>query len=175
MKNIKFRVLEGMDSVVVKPKPAKKCIPEWYKKMRAEVFDHPERFDDMNALTIKGCPPVLDYLRTGYIMSTYTDLTLVESGLPKHVAAEYRIEPSLKGFTTVDIHHPDQVKGSCLEGKDVYKMMTPFHLETPPGYSCLFIKPQFSDTKGIDIIPAVVDTDLHHLIHFPFTLDLLKS
>ena len=177
MKHIKFKVLEGMDLIVINPEPAKKHIPEWYKKMQKEMI---KTYTDpingiQSGMSIKGCPPVLDYLRTGYIIPTYTDITVVESGLSPEQGPKHQIHTSLVDWKTIDHHAPDQTKGSTLGDKNVYKLISPWHIETPVGYSCLFLKPQFSDTKGIDIIPAIVDTDVYHNINFPFTLNITEE
>jgi hypothetical protein len=171
---IKFETIDSLDGVIPNPKPAKKAIPNWYKAMEREIGNiqmYPDgegggRPEQMQ--TIKACPPIQDYLCTGYILPTITDLWMSYLGKGKDLPAEYFGIPSVD-FNYIALHGPQQTKGSSLEGQDIYKLVSPWLIKTPPGFSCLFLKPQYLDTKRINILPAVVDTDIFHIVNFPFT------
>ena len=49
---------------IISPKPAKKCTPEWFKKMKNHFGD----IKNYTNPTIKKCVPVLDSLTSGYII-----------------------------------------------------------------------------------------------------------
>lgn len=174
---ITFEIIEGLEGIAVSPSPSKNYIPEWFKKMSTEAI--PLTVNKQTGIsyrrTVKACPPILDYLCTGYILSTWTDIVVAESGYDKSVGPKHMFYPSLNSHKLYEVHWPDMVKGSSLEGQDVYKLLSPWNIKTPKGYSCLFIKPQFSDTKGINIITAIVDTDVYHSVNFPFTFDVKNS
>ncbi len=52
------------------------------------------------------------------------------------------------------------------------KILNPWFIKTPPGYSCLFVPPLNNCDDRFDIIPGIVDTDDWDLeINFPFVLN----
>lgn len=58
-----------------------------------------------------------------------------------------------------------------FSGDNAGKFMNKWLIKTPPGYSCLFIKPMNRIEERFDIIPGIVDTDKYiNTINFPFIL-----
>ena len=56
-------------------------------------------------------------------------------------------------------------------GKNAGKFINKWLIKTPPGYSCLFVKPMNRIESRFEIIPGVVDTDTFiNIINFPFIL-----
>ena len=69
-------------------------------------------------------------------------------------------------------HYPSQYMDTPLwNGKDntkhIPKLKSPWGFKTPKGYSSFFFSPRYSDSL-IEILPAIVDTDMHHEVNFPF-------
>lgn len=160
MKIIEFECAEGYKNLFEHPKPASKYIPQWYKEMNMD-YDK-TRLNNKSPMprqTVKACIPVRDYLTAGYIIPLNTELVYLNGELYPALMPE-----------ALGKHSPDQVKGSSVKSK-VLKFNCPWNIKTPKGYSCLFFKPHFTDTKGINIIPAIVDTDTYHSPNFPFTFD----
>tara|TARA_R110001606_G_C15261338_1_gene638472 strand:- start:77 stop:805 length:729 start_codon:yes stop_codon:yes gene_type:complete len=171
---IEFKTLDMLDGLITEPIPAKKAIPDWYKNMNKELsgirlVDDGSVLKPNQSMSIKACPPIQDYLCTGYILPNITDLWMSYFG-KREDGPEYGGVPTLD-FNYIELHTPEQVEGSNIQGQDVYKILSPWMIKTPPGYSCLFLKPYFLDTKGINIIPAVVDTDIFHTVNFPFVFE----
>lgn len=172
---IEFKILDMLDGIIEEPIPAKKAIPDWYKNLKKElsavnVVEYEGGSIRPNqTMSIKACPPIQDYLCTGYILPNITDLCMTYIG-KREDGPEYLGVPTLN-FNYIDLHTPDQIEGSNIQNQDVYKIISPWLIKTPPGYSCLFLKPWYSDTRGINIIPAVVDTDVFHCVNFPFLFD----
>jgi len=174
MKNIKFTTHESVHGIIPEPKPAKKCIPQWYKNLSKEIVPlHPDpNIGVSQLLSIKACPPIQDYICTGYILSTISDWLFTKTDSEGDEAPEYGVSDKLSTlYQSFSYHSPMQVKNTSFEGKTTYKFNAPWSIETPKGYSCLFVRPFFSDTKGVEIIPAVVDTDVYHQVNFPFFLN----
>jgi len=163
-----------------KPDIASKFIPTWYKNLPSyRNFNFEESsvnsgiaFDDNNQLystqTLKRCPPVQDYLNTGYIIPLWTDLLVNRI-----------VEEDVIGFNwtftsdgQVSEHPLHQVKDTPIEkmamGDSVWKLINPWLIKTPPGYSCMFIPPLYHQSD-FEILPGIVDTDVFHEINFPFT------
>ena len=154
------------------PKPIKLNIPDWYKKLEHKA-DNP---------TIKGCVPFLDSLITGYVLELPQDFYLKMNYLDKN---EYnlKVEPSL-GITkfnlntkqTMQIHSKNQIKGSSKIDKNlnfpIFKILNPWTIKTPPGYSCLFVSPLNNKDDRFEIISAIVNTDEYkNEINFPIVFN----
>ena len=53
-----------------------------------------------------------------------------------------------------------------------YKILNPFRIKTPPGYSCLFVPPLNNSDDRFEIISGIVDTDTFPTyINFPIVLN----
>ena len=53
-----------------------------------------------------------------------------------------------------------------------HKIMNPFIIKTPPGYSSLFLPPMNNPDDRFSIIPGIVDTDTYNLeINFPIVFN----
>lgn len=177
MPTIEFKVLEDFKDSIPNPIPANKAIPEWYKKMSRSVYSKeqdPKRFNvamDSTGLghaghTVKECPPIRDYLCSGYIIPLWTEI-LVEK---KEAGEAFSWRDG--AYEWVKFHPFEQVKGSVLvddmgANSVVHKLNSPWYIKTPPGYSCLFFSPRYHKKK-IDILPGIVDTDVYHEVNFPY-------
>jgi len=71
----------------------------------------------------------------------------------------------------METHPKAQILNTPIEkfmiGDNIWKFVSPWYIKTPPGYSCLFTSPMYQENI-FEILPAVVDTDKHHMINFPF-------
>lgn len=147
--------------------PAIKEIPEWYKKMSSYVNDE-NFFDDgppSGTATIKKCMPVFDSMTAGYILKTYTDIHVSKkNNLP------YYQWPM---FDVIDFHPIEQAKNYPIKKTSPYaKLMSPWSISTPPGYSCLFLPPMHNPNRIFTVLPGIVDTDKYFAkINFPFYLN----
>jgi hypothetical protein len=149
------------------PEPASKNIPEWYKKTESFINSKTFRPDGGSGnQTIKKCIPVFDALSAGYIIKTYVDIyvTLTEDNV------SYYNWPSFEpiSFHPIDQapHHPG------MNNRPYPKWNSPWSVQTPRGYSSLFISPMHNPNGIFTILPGVVDTDQYiNPVNFPFTLD----
>lgn len=147
------------------PKPSKKVLPEWYKNQKPYHTEKPKEIIDGNITsTIKKCMPVFDVLTSGYIISTFQDISVERSGediLVKTVTNNPPLE-----------HHTNwQFKGHPYEGNllGVPKWINPWSIRTPKGYSCLFINPVHGANPYTIIFEGIVDTDEYiNTVNFPF-------
>ena len=144
------------------PKPASRYIPEEYKKL--------ERFRNKyyQDVTIKACVPFLDSLTMGYIIPFDQDY------LVDPVENEFVLTPANRSPDDADYHSKGQLPPEWQKksGENAGKFMNKWLIKTPPGYSCLFIKPMNRIESRFEIISGVVDTDSYvSLINFPFILN----
>jgi hypothetical protein len=160
------------------PIPSKLNIPEWYKKL-----DH-----NINNLTVKGCMPFLDSLTAGYLLKMPQDFLLKHNIInEKGKKVCYQSFPmtreagtikakSINLNTELSMHSVDQLKGSPYLDKNkelpFHKILNPWKIKTPPGYSCLFVPPLNNSDDRFSIIPGIVDTDQFSLeINFPIVVN----
>jgi len=171
------------------PTPCKLNIPDWFKELK-----HTE-----NNLTIKGCIPVLDSLTTGYILKIPIDLHIEHNTVNENTKRTTRIITSPNSYTSpsepnvnvntydnLSVHPIKQVGNKCpftQKNKNLpfHKIMNPWTIKTPSGYSCLFLPPLNNSDDRFSIVPAIVDTDSYaNEINFPFVVNgdkypILKS
>jgi hypothetical protein len=163
------------------PTPIKFNIPDWYRKLEHTVKNR----------TIKGCIPFLDSLTTGYLLKIPMDLHIVHNkknplngkldgffncGDEIRNQADILHVKSINLNTRPDTHAISQLKNSPLVEKNknlpFYKILNPWRIKTPPGYSCLFIPPLNNSDDRFSIIPAIVDTDTFTTeINFPIVIN----
>jgi hypothetical protein len=160
------------------PIPAKLNIPEWYKKLEHTILKK----------TIKGCMPFLDTLTSGYILKMPQDFHIRHNVDNENEKGE-KYKDSFQTFglhdqsqllhakhinvnSGIDIHPTYQVEGSPFIEKNknlpFYKIINPWKIKTPKGYSCLFVPPLNNSDDRFSIIPGIVDTDsFPNEINFP--------
>jgi len=164
------------------PTPIKLNIPEWYKNLNHTV----EKW------TVKGCMPFLDTLTTGYVLKMPQDFYLkhnvdnktktgevFKDSFQKFALEEFKELIGAKGINLnagVDIHGTDQLKGCPYISKNknlpFYKIINPWKIKTPKGYSCLFVSPLNNPDDRFSIIPGIVDTDTFpNEINFPIVIN----
>lgn len=164
------------------PTPIKLNIPEWFKKLEHTL---PKK-------TIKGCMPFLDSLTSGYLLKVPQDIYIKHnvditnekgenikdlffvSGLH-----EYKHLLSAKFLnlnSSLDAHPIHQLEGSPLVEKNknlpFHKILNPWRIKTPKGYSCLFVSPLNNSDDRFSIISGIVDTDTFpNEINFPIVIN----
>jgi hypothetical protein len=164
------------------PTPIKFNIPEWFKNL-----DH-----TINNPTIKGCIPFLDSLTSGYLLKTPQDFYVNHNvdflSESKETFKDSNYSWGLHNDKTIlwsrsinlnsqqDTHPIKQLAGSPLVEKNknlpFYKILNPWKIKTPKGYSCLFVPPLNNSDDRFSIIPAIVDTDTFpNEINFPFVIN----
>tara|TARA_R100000152_G_C6752045_1_gene175723 strand:+ start:304 stop:1056 length:753 start_codon:yes stop_codon:yes gene_type:complete len=162
------------------PEPALKHVPKWYKELK-----HSKEIP-----TIKGCMPFLDSLTAGYIMKMPQDLCLehniinIKGKKDSAFRYSYRDSPEIRTRFRLNINaerheiHPvEQLGPKCpfhKKNKDLpfYKILNPFAIKTPPGYSCLFVPPLNNHDDRFEIVSGIVDTDTYEgEINFPIIIN----
>jgi hypothetical protein len=164
------------------PIPTKLNIPEWYKKLEHSVEN----------ITIKGCMPFLDTITSGYLLKMPQDFN-IRHNIDNKNEKEETIKDSFQTFALhnhqqllnakyinlnsgFDIHPIKQLGESPLIKKNknlpFYKILNPWKIKTPKGYSCLFVPPLNNSDDRFSIIPGIVDTDnFPGEINFPIIIN----
>ena len=163
------------------PIPIKLNIPEWYKNLEHTALNR----------SVKGCMPFLDSLTAGYLLKMPQDFHVRHNVDNKNEKGEI-IKDSFQTFGLYayskiinakginlnsghDCHSVEQVAGSPLIEKNknlpLHKILNPWKIKTPKGYSCLFVPPLNNSDDRFSIIPGIVDTDTFPLeVNFPIVI-----
>jgi hypothetical protein len=164
------------------PIPIKLNIPEWYKKLDHTFLNK----------TVKGCMPFLDTLTSGYLLKMPQDFNIRHNIDNKNEKGE-EFKDSLQTFglnemsqllnakhinlnSGVDVHYLKQLEGSPFIERNknlpFYKIINPWKIKTPKGYSCLFVTPLNNSDDRFSIISGIVDTDTFpNEINFPIVIN----
>ena len=160
------------------PIPTKLNIPEWYKNLGHTI----------NNKTVKGCMPFLDSLTAGYILKIPQDFYIRHNVLNENEEKDsfqtfglYEMfqllnKKMINLNSALDVHSIKQLEGSPFVDKNkklpFYKILNPWKIKTPKGYSCLFVSPLNNSDDRFSIIPAIVDTDTFpNEINFPIVIN----
>lgn len=156
--NIKFH---SDDPAVVEffpVQPANKVVPEWYREL--DLWKK-NQYPGKGIPTIKHCMPVQDMIMSGYIIfNTYELILHPEKKAGKH--EDFKV--TVPHVPYVGGHHHDQCPVTVGDtSKQYFKIVQPWLIRTPPGYSCLIIQPFYQFEERFQLFPAIVDTDTHDL------------
>jgi hypothetical protein len=160
------------------PTPIKLNIPEWYKKLEHSLQN----------ITIKGCMPFLDTLTSGYLLKIPQDFNIRHNvkndkgekdsfqTFAMHEQNAFLNVKTINLNSGIDVHNIKQVEGSPFIEKNknlpFYKIVNPWKIKTPKGYSCLFVPPLNNSDDRFSIIPGIVDTDTFpNEINFPIIIN----
>jgi hypothetical protein len=162
------------------PVPIKLNIPKWYKDLKYSFED----------TTIKGCIPFLETLTTGYLLKTPQSIKInfntpnPETGQPdcfislsRELNNEILFAHTLNLMRHGEHGHPiNQLEGcpyiNTNKNLPFIKIINPWKITTPPGYSCLFLSPLNNTDDRFFIIPGIVHTDTFTSeINFPIVIN----
>jgi hypothetical protein len=165
LKTIKFT--NTLKNNFYEPKPASKCIPNWYQDTNSYIDNKKSVFSHASSSsTIKKCLPVFDSLTAGYILFTQVDVWVTQ----KEGGQEY----TWSAQNALNFHDINQANlyPDFVEHDPIPKFMNPYIVETPVGWSSLFVPPMHNPNPHFTILPAIVDTDKNKsLINFVFKLN----
>ena len=171
-KVIIWSIIEGLEEIVP-PQPAKKYIPEWYKKAPPAFPKAEGEFPFLpggaewrkDRPTIKVCPSVHDWFSQGYVIPMWADL---------------RIEVKENGEILYD--HPDKniFSGGFMSNNSfvtwlpehqkknaiaLIKPNCPWRIKTPAGYSCYQFPMWYHFNPDFEVPPGPIWSDEYHLIN----------
>lgn len=169
---IEFFCESDIIDAIPHPVPARKVMPDWYKKMPQ---DRSTGLDFMR--TAKMCIPLRDCLTSGYIIPLWEDMRIQTTDMqePDHPTIRYKWTRNVSKDNqgAISNHNPKQTQEMPITdtplGDVPLKFNSPWIIRTPPGYSCLFTMPFNRYDQNFEILSAIVDTDQYfNKISFPF-------
>jgi len=165
-----------LEGLIDPPKPSLLHIPEAYKHLSKKIEGK-----DPGLSSVKACVPFLDALTMGYVISFPVDFCLRikeeknDKGEVVTHHVDYFINPDFpieySNYVSIKVHNdsqmPSTLRSSYRTLDIIFKIINPWHIKTPPGYSCIFTTP-FNRNLPFKIIDGVVDTDeFSQNINFP--------
>jgi hypothetical protein len=171
------------------PKPIASSMPQWWKDMPAyggyagaKPGEKKMGGDATYNSTIKRCVPVADSLSLGYVIVTDQDIyaNIAPPKNPDDPNENGTVSFSWRGGVAhdkvVEGHTFGQAKEHPLakqfKNRDVQKWINPWRIETPSGYSTLFVPPMNNPNGFFTALPGVVDTDKYtNMVNFPFIMN----
>lgn len=149
--------------VIPPPKPARSHIPDWFKKLKNFTHEDKDRENDWPGRTIKRCPPFLDALVSGYLITTPAEIEIIvnEDGSGVEWNTDFNRD-------VIQTHSFPQIKGHPRIPCPPLKFLNYWHMRTPPGWSTLFVPPLNRENDIIEPMSGVVETDKYfEYINFP--------
>ena len=154
------------------PKPARSVMPEGYSE--APLYysfgskdDRLKMTDEGKNMTFKKCIPLIDGLKSGYIVELRKDLIVQENK-----DGQFDIQWNSDDLViTVHNSASNLVEAPYGYNTQVINYIWNTIIKTPKGYSCLITHPLGFNDTALRMIPAVVDTDKEVLnFHLPMWL-----
>jgi hypothetical protein len=160
-----------LESITDPPSPASSMIPDWYKRLTPNIngSSKPITKDFLNDKTVKACIPFLDSIVSGYMLRLPSD---INCGIDEY--GERTLSWITKDITPVETHNLDQVGDMPIPqgyDKNIFKFTSTWGIQTPPGYSLLFMHPFGRFDLPFYSLHAIVDSDLHYIpMNIPFVI-----
>ena len=142
------------------PKPARSVMPKWYSE--APLYysfgskdDRLKMTDEGKNMTFKKCIPLIDGLKSGYIVELRKDIIVQDNK-----DGEFDIQWNSDDLViTVHNSASNLVEAPYGYNTQVINYIWNTIIKTPKGYSCLITHPLGFNDTALRMIPAVVDTD----------------
>jgi hypothetical protein len=157
---IRFLCNPRYKGIIPEPFPAKKFIPDWYKRMES-YFNEQQSIRPVP--TLKRCPPVLDAFSAGWIipLAAEVHLQIRDGGTGISWDVDFP-EPIIEN------HKLGQISTHPSHPKVPLKILNQWLIETAPGWSCLFVSPLNRIDEKLDLLSGIVETDKYfEYVNFP--------
>jgi hypothetical protein len=154
--------------------PASANIPKWYSSLPLEVNKEKRVFKEgIENSTIRRCVPFLDAITAGYIIPLPYDVFVTREKSVSEDGVELDLPFYSSNGPGISFHSPEQAKDHPMnkKNKPIAKIINPWSVKTPSGYSCAFLPPLNGKESPIEIMAGIVDTDEYtNQVNFPFNL-----
>lgn len=170
---INFQPYTDEELDLIRPEPAIKHLPNWYKTLASYTHGKTPRLhsNGIHNLSAKKCVPMLDSLGAGYFIFLENTISVFYENegdkMPKITWAR-------GGDNNISTHSQEQINKSMIP--DGYlgiplKFTNYWSIQTPRGYSVLFTHPLNRSDLPFVTLSGIVDTDSYRAaVNFPFFL-----
>lgn len=161
-KKITFYSQQKETTEDVRPSPAVKSIPEWYKKQPAKVDQAYDLSTGTAALTVKKCLAIFDSMTAGYYFYAPCDI-YINATDPEKIIKSIPQGQNIKMSDLFAEHNKLQYMEYPLDSskyhKDIIRISPLWSVGTSKGTSTLFMHPMNTSIVPLFAIPGIVDTD----------------
>ncbi len=141
------------------PKPAAQHIPEWLKQMPRDVTLTGSS-PPVTSSSVKMCMPFVDAMSCGYVLPLAGDVrfTMRDANILEVQASD----------SAVLSQDQAQFPGAPFAGKIIVKFRNSWVIQTPPGYSTLFLPLLNQFHMPFHVLGGMVETDTFFMhVYFP--------
>ena len=176
-----------------KPEPVRLHVPDWYKKLEHNIKHITIKgcmpfLDTLTSGYVLKMPQDLHIEFNIDRINPETGKTIIDEKTGKNMK-DYKFryglcnEDSMMQVRMMNLngkkpqyHERSQLEGSYFVKKnkdfDILKILNPWLIKTPPGYSCLFVPPLNNSDDRFEVISGIVETDKWNLqVNFPFVVN----
>jgi hypothetical protein len=188
--NIKF-ISSDLAEGLPQPYPSYKHFPEWFVKSntrskcpfaplmklrslnpKASLDTSKSPYTITKVTTVKHCPGIVDYLKTGYVLPAWSDMIL------RQINSEMVYESAVSTPEMhYGLHRPNQYEGMSYDQRPemgmFHKVSSPWYIKTDPGVSVLITDPYWERNKNFTSVSAIVHPDVTP-IHLKWFFELNK-
>jgi hypothetical protein len=143
----------------VKPVPANKFIPQWWKDMPFDLNMDKERYRFDSGM-VKQCPAFPDFFSSGYILPMWADTTIYFD----KDTGEYRWKCGVLGSPfDINVFEPYKFtnhvnyKYKNKIANIIFQFINPWYIRLPKGYSVMQLPLFYHPTEKYDILPGTYD------------------
>ena len=94
--NLRFRCPPELEAILPQPIPAVLGLPDWFKSMPSQAFNPSMGIADH---TVKKCPPFIDAMTYGFLISLAADLVVRDGEFTVEVRDAARLRRQIPPFT----------------------------------------------------------------------------
>jgi|SRR6478609_38089 len=170
-KEIEFLCQKEDFGVIPEPIPARKFLPEWFKKLEPKIGGE----NKLTNSTIKRCAPFLDAMTMGWIIPLAADIEMQTNDTGDGINYKWTFYKKM-----IENHGKDQLNPSTgpqhpSMPKPPMKFLNYWYIKCPAGYSLLFVPPLNRADQRFECIAGMVDSsymsgdgEALEYINFPF-------
>ena len=136
-------------------KPASEVVPEWYRGIPPFVADSKTIVGLKDNMTVKTCMPFLDSLITGYMITTYQDIQVVQDNGKSLVTWLIQPDPLVVRDKNINMSIPTP---NGYEDTH-FSWRSPLNYQTPEGISMLVTHPLNRFDLPFLTLSGVVDSE----------------
>ena len=162
MPTIDFHTYDADTVKNFKPVLAKNIVPEWWKSIKVAELNKGQVQQ-----TIRACPAMDDWLKSGWIITANRDIEVINGTNPEDDGETTKVaafDPSGQDYhsrshPTTQFADAFEYLGKGSQIKDAFKMRNAWNVKTPPGYSCFYLDPFLFQNKYFATWQGIIDTD----------------
>ena len=160
---VTFTTYSDLYGLIPEPVPARSILPNWFKKLKGFGSEEPDNPTYWPVRSVKRCPPVLDAMVSGWILTTPAEIEIVVNEDGSGVEWETAF-----GYNVIEDHKIEQIKGHPSLPRLPLKILNYWYMKTPPGWSTLFVPPLNRENEYFEPMSGVVETDKYlEFVNFP--------